>query len=59
MGWCVLIIIIVQMNHNEGDEVTNRGVGGLHEQMKKNQEEKAKVNKNISQRQESVLSHFK
>jgi hypothetical protein len=47
------------MNHNEGDEVTNRGVGGLHEQMKKNQEEKAKVNKNISQRQESVLSHFK
>ena len=55
----MLIIIIVQMNHNEDNEVTNKGVGGLHEQMKKNQEEKAKVNKNISQRQESVLSHFK
>ena len=55
----MLIIIIVQMNHNEGDEVINRGVGGLHEQMKKNQEENAKVNKNISQRRESVLSNFK
>ena len=51
----------MQMNHNEGDEVANRGVtvGGLHEQMRKNQEEKATMNKDTSQRKEDVLSNFK
>jgi hypothetical protein len=49
----------VQMNHNEGDEVANKGVGGLHEQMRKNQEEKATMNKDASQRKEDVFSNFK
>jgi len=47
------------MNHNEGDEVANKGVGGLHEQIRKNQEEKATMNKDASQRKEDVLSNFK
>lgn len=63
LGWCMsmsrCVLVNVQMNHNESDEVMNKGVGGLHEQMRKNQEEKAKVNKNISQRQGNVLNHFK
>ena len=49
----------VQMNHNEDDEVANKGVGGLHEQMRKNQGEIATTSKDASQRKEDVLSNFK
>ena len=48
----------LQMNHNEDCYVSNKGPGGLHEQMRNNEKEKHDKSKDLESRRQGALRKF-
>lgn len=47
------------MNHNEDCYVSNKGSGGLHEQMRNNEKEGHNKSKDLESRKQDALKKFK